>query len=481
MTTIKVSPPTSGYSSTLIQKALDKTGTKNGVPLDYSEIHFTKGKYVLNSRIYFYSNTKLTCDEGVNFELASTNFGVDVPVFSQKEYTVSGLDISGFNYNGNYLAQPLTKNDHGLGYGTVFNLKNITDSKFHHITGGYSEGDLIKCSFGSDVEVYNCKITKLGHDFAHYNVMKNSRVHHNYVEARGDNAVRVRSSQEVEIDNNTFIGTSESYAPLIQCESITDNYYLQGIYIHHNVIKNSLGPGVWTFGKVPNNSNVLIHNNLFVECGLMPPRNSLPGEGAIVTDGIQGVKITFNTIDKCRNGIYIGNYQAISKYVGSVEVAYNIITNTRKPFSTDAASGSAIANMTGTRNSVSIHDNCLFGNINDYYKVTASNDLHVDPMYAGSGDYHLKSKAGRFTPSGTVYDSESSPCVFEDEEWGYLNGSDEASEYFYPPTSLSPAEIIGNHSAVIIVCHNEDEATRLSLALKGSGVLDNQKMVVYSP
>jgi hypothetical protein len=481
MATINVTPPISGYSSTSIQKILDKTGTYNGTPLQYSEIHFTKGKYVFNSRMYFNSNTKLTCDEGVYFELASTNFGIDNPVFGQKETAITGLDVSGFNYNGNYKSQPLTTNDHGLGYGTLINLKNITNSNFHDLKGGYSEGDFIKCSFGSGVHVYNCKVTTLGHDFVHFNVMKSSRVHHNYVETRADNAVRVRSSQNVEIDNNEFIGTDEAYAPIIQIESITKNYYLQGVYVHNNKLSNSLGPAIWAFGTVPNNTDIQIYNNLIVNCGLMPQANDIPGEGAIVTDGITGVKITFNTIDKCRNGVYIGKYQAISTYSGSVEVAYNIITNTMKPFDTDACSGAAIGNMTGTRNAVNVHDNCLFGNVSNYYKVTGTDDLYVDPCYVGSGDYHLKSKAGRYSSSGLVYDSVSSPCVFEENEWGYYNGSAECSEYFYPPTSMSPDDIVGDHSAVIIICQTEDEATQLSIALKKSEILDGQKVTVYSP
>jgi hypothetical protein len=159
----------------------------------------------------------------------------------------------------------------------------------------------------------------------------------------------------------------------------------------------------------------------------------------------------------------------------------NLITNTKKALYPDKNSGTGIGNITGHYTATST-GNCLYGNdVANYFKVSASEDLKEDPCFVGDGDYHLKSKGGHWTAEGLVYDSVSSPCIFETYELGRYMGTEEMSVYCCPPDHAEPNAIIGNNSAIIIICHNEDTAIRLSVAIRESSFIKDEKIIVYSP
>jgi hypothetical protein len=246
-------------------------------------------------------------------------------------------------------------------------------------------------------------------------------------------------------------------------------------------VHDTFGPGVQIIGTVPNNSDIQIHHCVFENCGEMPPANKLPYVGGVVFDGFNNIKIYSNDFIGC-----LGNSVSNAKYdiAGSMsgltaEVYNNIFYGTKKAlYPNGDGAGAAIANIL-KHYKITSHGNCFYGNVSDLYGVTSTSDIHVDPLFVGTKDYHLKSILGHYTESGIVYDSETSPCIFEKYEIGCYDGTKQMSVYVPKPSHVLPNDIVGNHSAVIIVCNTEEQATRLSAVLKVT--LDDEKMVVYSP
>jgi len=422
MSTLALTPPLSGYSSAGIQSAFDKTGTNAGQKLKYDEVHFSPGQYILNSRMYLNSDTKITCDPGVIWKLEKTNFG-QLPLVGQKESTISGLDISGIQYDGQYPIQTDTPNDHGLGYGNFINLLNVKNSKFHDLKGGHNEGDILRLQGGDNIEIYNCNITEPGHTFTFLQAMSNVSAHDNYIEMRADNAFRVKESNRVKVFRNRIKGTPQAYSDGIQIERISENP-LFSIEIFENIITDTYGPAINAFSTLPNNNSVNIHNNLISRCGQMPHDNKLPGVGGIIFDGIEDIKIWNNTIVDCFGyGVAATQYIAQASTAKNLKalVQRNIITGTKVSNYAGSMSGSGIADLSAGRYSITSQENCLFKNLTPYCKITSASDIYVDPLFTDptNGDYHLQSKP-------------SMPCVFHDYELGAFNGVTGAAE-FIPP------------------------------------------------
>ena len=114
--------------------------------------------------------------------------------------------------------------------------------------------------------------------------------------------------------------------------------------------------------------------------------------------------------------------------------------------------------------------------------MVVQNAILVDPLYVGNNDYHLQSEAGHYSinsTNGYVLDKVSSPAIFADHELGCYDGTKEASVYNPPYVHLSPSDIVGNNSAVIILCNSVDEVKSLGATL--CGYLTDEKMVLYTP
>ena len=484
MTTLTLKPGT----STGIQKALAKTGTLNGVPLQYDQIHFTKGTYTINSLMYLNSNTKLTCDSGVIWKLADNciNFGEQVPILGQKEESIKGLDISGIEYNGNYSKQLKTPDDHGIGFGNFIGLKNVSDSVFHQMYIHDTEGDGFRIENGTNLDFAYNRGSMGGHDFYHLFKCSNVQFYNNLVDMRANNAIRVRSSNNIYIYDNVINGTTLAYAPAIQLENIVASCTSSNIYIFNNLIKGTLGPAIWMTGQGIKDTNaaknVLISNNLILNCGKMPAATKKSGVGGIVLDGWDNVRIEYNTIDGCFGyGIMIGEYIGTSSGTGyKAVIRRNIITNTKPALYKGNASGTGICNLLDSKFIIEADCNCVWNNAAlARYMVNDDNAIDKDPCYAGSGNYHLKSIGGHYP---NIIDDVSSPCVFEEYELGRYDNTKEASVYCPPPSNLTPDEIIGDSAAVIILCSSRNDAIALSKALNDSEYLETgQEAMFYLP
>jgi hypothetical protein len=105
----------------------------------------------------------------------------------------------------------------------------------------------------------------------------------------------------------------------------------------------------------------------------MPKANKLSGVGGFVFDGFQNVAITNNEIRNCQGyGVMFGSYIGSSTITGlKATVANNIISGTRTSNYAGKVSGTAIANLTGSRTRVTCTGNILTNNLRNYYAVYA--------------------------------------------------------------------------------------------------------------
>jgi len=479
--------------TTKLQNLINTTGN---IPVEFI---FSDFDIEINLPVKVYNNTKFT-GNSVTFTLmdnAPVNpFDVHVPMFGSKYVTgITGLEFSGFTFKGNYSNQKYSTaaagSDHGKGYHDCFffgnfqnrTAQNITNCSFHDMTLGYNQGDELRIEGGSNINAWNIKSEKGGHDVIFYECVNDSEIYNCDIKLRSNSGIRVRACNNIKIhDNKTDGSTNEAWSPGIQVDGDNVGHPTTSISIYNNKILNTYAPGIWILGDDSTNKDISIYNNLFLKCGRMPANNKISGVGGIVADGFENIRILGNTFDQCY-GFAIGfaNYQGQSASKGmKATVQNNIITNTQKSFYPSTRSGTAISNELG-HYTITSNGNCLYKNISNYYNIPTNSDIYVNPCYVGNGDYHLQSKGGHYSSNGLVYDSVSSPCIYENYELGCYSKTNESSVYFPPPTHITPNDIIGNSSAVIILCNTLENAETLTAKIKGSTILNNEKIVYYSP
>jgi len=475
-----VTVPSSIDDSIKLQKLIDSTGNTP------SEFIFPDGDIEIKSLLRLYNFTKWN---GANFHLMDnaplSPFAAQVPLIGSKYKTgITGLEFCNIKFDGHYSTQKYSTasagTDHGKGYhnfiglGDVANpiFSNVTNCSFHDIIAGYNQGDEIRVEGGSNIRVWNIKSKLCGHDIIHGNCIQDSEIFNCNVNTHSNNFLRLRSSNHVRVHDNIMDGTG-TYAPPMQVESINKNKASSDIFIYNNVMKNALGPGIQIIGTVPYNSGITIKNNLIYNCGLMPAANKLTNVPGIAFDGFDNVLIENNTIDKCRSyGILAGPYNLSSTYKGKATIRRNIVTSTKVAYTPGPMSGCGIADLTGGRYSITSEENCLYGNLTNYYKITSSGDVKLNPLYVANSDYHLQSTGGHYSSGGVVCDSTTSPCVLRDYELGCYSGCSEAS--FFPPGEL-PCEL----PAIVIPKKDETDLRNFYTALLESGLLEKGDRVEF--
>jgi hypothetical protein len=421
-------------------------------------------KYVLPSRtitvnapLKLYNRTELagagrgkTIFKLMNNALVSV-FKVGVPLLGSKYLIgIEELSFHDFTIHGNYTNQTgtgaatkVSGSDHGKGYHNLIGIGNIanplytnsTNCSFYNLDGGYNQGDFLRIEGGNGIVAHDISSIEGGHDVICYACVNRGEIYNIYAKMRSNAAIRLRSSKNIKIHDNTIYGdTKVAYSPGMELQSTASGWILSDIEIYNNYIYGTFGPGIQGVATVTGNGLVTIRNNRLVACGQMPSANKLSGVGGIVSDGIPTL-IKNNTIDKSYgNAIRFGKYDLSSTLTTSSTVTGNIITNTKAANYPDDASGAGLANTTGTRNIITSSGNCFYGNKANFYKVDSTNDIKESPLYADD-DYHLQSIGGHFDSTSKiyVYDKNNSPCLSSEGELGAWNGTTEASIYLPPP------------------------------------------------
>lgn len=409
--------------STKLQKLIDANGNTPAI------FNFQGDELEINSLLRFF-NFANVAGNGITFRLmenAPTNpFGLQVPLVAPKLTNgAEGLCIHDVIFEGTRDNQnkvpPKNGKRWGLGYHNFIGLgsnksisfDNATNCTFYNLEFNNSLGDGIRPEGATNIIVHDIKGKRTGHDTINYSAVKGGEVYNVDLMLGVGSGVRMRSCQNIKIhdcklDNSAGL----TYGPGIQIQSTAVNWIGSNIEIYDNTILDTYGPGIQVAGSVKGNGLVNIHNNLFLRCGAMPESVNRPILGGVAFMGFP-VKIWNNTIvDSYGFGLVAGAYDVGSNYSYDATIARNIITKTKKAKKVGTASGTAIANLVGSKYSVTCSENCLYGNLAEVYGVKNVNGISKDPLF--TGDYRLK---------------ENSPCRFPGYQLGcYVDTPDKPDE-----------------------------------------------------
>ena len=461
-------------SSTALQKIIDSIGNTP------SKLTFETDAIEINSRLRVYNNTEWDgkgCKFTLKENVPTSIFGEQIPLIGSKYTTaISNLKFHDLKFDGNRDKQNKvpTKNGKswGLGFHNIFmigNLSNVSyanasNCEFYNIEFKNNLGDEIRTEGITNIIVHDCTSSLSGHDSFNFSGANGGEIYNCHVDMAVGSGIRTRSCKNFKIHDCTCDNSKGlTYGPGIQIQSTAKNWISTGIEIYNCSVNDTFGPGVQVVSSVPNAGSISIHNCLFVGCGAMPASVNRPTVGGIIFNGFSDVSIKYNTFDKCLGyGIAAGDYDVTSSYGGTAVIEGNIITNTQPCYKQGTYSGTGIANLSGSEYKFTVNNNCQYGNKKaNHYGVAFSNGISADPLYVGSGDYHLQ---------------DSSPCYFKDYEIGCYNGVN----YHTDEVKLSPSEIVGDNAAVIILCETKDDAKKLEGSINSSGLLSDEKLIVYS-
>src|SRR5665647_155700 len=470
-----------------LQIEIDKNGNN---PAEF----ILKNNLLINSLVRFYNFADLNgCGKTLTLmqDAPVSPFGEQVPMIGSKLGTgINGLKIHDIIFEGNRdrqskvptnISHAGSNKNWGIGYHNfigIGNLKtpviaNALNCEFYNLEFNNNLGDGIRVEGGTNIIVHDIKGKRGGHDIINLSSVLGGEVYNLDVDMAVNAAVRTRSSRNIKIHDCKINGnTGLAYSPGIQIQSTEANKRSSGIEIYNNYIYGTYGPGIQIAGSVQNNGLVTVRNNLIVSCGRMPASNKIGGVGGIVFDGFD-VDIQNNTIcGSLGYGIKAGPYDVVSTYKNKATIKNNIITHTKKSLAPGLMSGCGVADLTGGRCTSASNCNCLYGNVANYYNVTSSGDIKLDPLYTSTNDYHLQSQGGRYTSEGTIYDSITSPCVLSDHELGRYGGTSEASVFL---SSELPAEL----PAIVIPRKDETDLRNFYNALLKSGLLKEDEKVEF--
>jgi len=253
----------------------------------------------------------------------------------------------------------------------------------------------------------------------------------------------VGSSYNV-VESNTFIGGAGEGDYLMQISSSAS----------HNVIRNNIlnftggiggGIGVdqWSFSMINNT----IINNTIINLGAdnatgirIRANNPLKHHIVVVKNNIiknfgYGIKIGVDRAEWIYDSVISNNIIYNSKLQGilinmtdNLTIKNNVIYNSSddaikiiNPNASDITIKNNILASNGGYGINTVQSN-IVNNYNDIWNNTLGNyngtsagtgDISEDPLFADpdNGDFHLKSKYGRWNGSGWVNDNETSPCI----------------------------------------------------------------------
>jgi len=391
---------------------------------EYTTVHL-KGPftYVINNTLLIGSNTILEGDSTAVIKLVDHAGWVTMkPLIQQmsssgnNNIVIRGFEVDG-NHDGNYDQKkyPKGKGFYNVMYFLYCNNVTVYDMYMHD-----GLGDGLRIKYGKNVQFYNNKIYKLGHDGMFAIQCQNVEAWNNIITCRTNSGLRIWNSNDVKLHDN-FIDSFYDWSaggPGIQVEKSSGA--MDDIEIYNNMINNTYGPGIWLFNydtsaTKDEGKNVYIHHNIFYDTGTNP---SITWVGGILGSGFHDTLIENNVFDSAYNVAivsmspegFFSNYT--SEY--TTIVRNNIIVNTQKRTKSPSGTGYGIANYLPETHSFEIAYNCLYNNSAGNYKdCTSKADIHIRPLFVDqeNHDYHLQSRGGSWNGKTWVKYKVSSPCI----------------------------------------------------------------------
>ncbi len=385
--------------------------------------------YWISSTLNIGANTVLTGDPTARIKLvANAGWASQVPLI-RGNTGANNIVITGFIIDGNSEAQSgIAK---GQGYYNLILFQNSKNIEVSHMRLEWGTGDGMKVYNGNGIKFLHNDVYKLGHDACYMLYSNNGECAYNTVVTRTNSACRITWGSHFKVHDNIFYSeiSGDSTGPAIEIDktNIGSTAIFDDIEIYNNKIYSVNGAGIWMFAGYPDNviraKNVHIHHNTFTKVGQYA-KNTGYSNAAIVIQNFDNTIIENNVFDD-------GGHAAIKWYEWSghipqqkaeftTYVRNNIIMNNGGANGV-TGSGVGIWNTQPSYAKFIVQNNNFYNNKNGQTYgsgFTMSNNLNVNPQCAdptnsklGSRDYHLRSKAGRYSNGKWVSDSVSSPLI----------------------------------------------------------------------
>ncbi|WP_048065037.1 disaggregatase related repeat-containing protein [Methanosarcina acetivorans] len=393
---------------------------------DFTTVHLNgSNTYWINDTLYIGSNTILEGDSDAVIKLIDyANWNIEYKGFIEaKQDLEKNITIRGFEIDGN------CKNQYekiGNSFYNMINLKKSYNVTVHDMYLHDGLGDGIKVfhdysreyeTVPTNINVYNNTIFEIGHDAVWLKHSSNASIYNNNITIKADAAIRLTETMHIKIYNNTITSNYKGYAGIELDKKMTDRL-MDDIEIYNNLIYHTHAWAIWLvgYGKYDKDKakGVWIHHNVIYDTGTS---STLHEAGGIVVQGFNNTIIENNVIDGNRKyGVAYELYPAygIPKDNGFVTIVRNnIISNTIRNVA-DVGSGWGVKDCDPSNHTFILEYNCVYNSAaGNYVNVAPTTDINVDPLYAdiSNRDYHLKSKAGRWSNAGWTTDNVSSPCI----------------------------------------------------------------------
>jgi hypothetical protein len=387
----------------------------------YTTVHL-KGPftYVIDDTLLIGSNTILEGDSTAVIKLANNAGWVTMkPLIQQMSSSGNNnIVIRGFEVNVNHDGNP--KVSKGKGYYNVIYFTNCDNVKVYNMYMHDGLGDGLRIKSGKNIQFYNNRIYKLGHDGLFAIQCQNVEAWNNKITCRTNSGLRIWNSNHVKFHDNVIDSfyhwsAGGSAIQVEKSEGIMDD-----IEIYNNTISNTYGPGIWIFNYDTSSTkeqgkNVHIHHNIFYGSGTNP---SITWVGGIVASGFHDTLIENNVFDGVYHAAVIHMYPEVyspsysSKY--TTIVRNNIIINTQKRTKSPSGTGYAVINYLTKNHNFVLENNCLYNNAAGNYKgCTSKTDIYLNPLFVNqkNHDYHLQSVSGHWNGKTWVKDKMNSPCI----------------------------------------------------------------------
>lgn len=396
--------------------------------------------YWIDGTIYIGANTVLTGDPKAEIKLVpSAGWSSDTPMIANKG-SDGDITITGFTIDGNSASQGVSL---GRGYYNMIYFVRADNTKVTHMRLEWGCGDGLKIRNSEGITFSNNDVYKLGHDAFYALACKDITVSGNTVFTRTNGACRLSGgAQDAAIYDNTFYSalSGDSTGPAIELDKTTasSSGTFDDIEIYNNKIHTLNGAAIWMSASYSDDvihaRDVHIHHNIFSKVGQYKS-NTGYSNAAIVMCSFDNTLIENNVFD---DGGHAGIkwFRRSGRPVQDVEyttiVRNNIIMNS-DGVSSISSSGVGIWNTDPSHSTFIVQNNDIYNNKNGQTSgggFVMSGNLNIDPLCSdqtssnvSSRDYHLKSKAGRYSNGRLVVDSVSSPLI----DAGY-QGSSYSSE-----------------------------------------------------
>ncbi len=277
----------------------------------YTTVHL-KGPftYVIDSTLLIGSNTTFEGDSTAVIKLVD-NAGWTTMKPLIQQMSSSGNDnivIRGFEVNGNHDGN--SKISKGRGYYNIIYFIRCNNVKVYNMYMHDGHGDGLRIKNSENVQFYNNRISKLGHDGFFAINCNNVEAWNNTITCRTNSGLRVTDSNYIKFHDNlidSFYHWSAGGSGIL-IEKTTG--IVNDVEVYNNTINNTYGPGMWLIGWSDSYSkeeaqNVHIHHNIFYSTGTNP---SIDWVGGILTSGFYDTLIENNVFDSVYHAAIISMY-----------------------------------------------------------------------------------------------------------------------------------------------------------------------------